>query len=82
MLCFLGPAVSNCVTEDLFVLSISNKGVVFSCKPQKMDLGDCSKIHAAALKADYEAASKKRDYGYDVDVSLLLYLPQYKQDVV
>lgn len=47
-----------------------------------MDLGDCSKIHAAALKADYEAASKKRDYGYDVDVSLLLYLPQYKQDVV
>lgn len=34
-----------------------------------MDLGPCSKIHEAALKADFELASKKRDYGYDVDVS-------------
>ena len=35
-----------------------------------MDLGECAKIHAAALKADFEAASKKRDYGFDVDVSM------------
>lgn len=35
-----------------------------------MDLGDCAKIHSAALKADYELASKKREYGYDVDVSV------------
>lgn len=34
-----------------------------------MDLGPCNKIHEAALKADFELASKKRDYGYDVDVS-------------
>lgn len=33
----------------------------------KMDLGPCNKIHEAALKADFEIASKKRDYGYDVD---------------
>ena len=35
-----------------------------------MDLGPCNKIHEAALKADYEIASKKRDYGYDIDVSM------------
>ena len=34
-----------------------------------MDLGPCNKIHEAALKADFELASRKRDYGYDVDVS-------------
>ena len=34
-----------------------------------MDLGPCNKIHEAALKADFELASKRRDYGYDVDVS-------------
>ena len=37
---------------------------------QKMDLGPCNKLHAAALKADFELASKKRDYGYDIDVSV------------
>ena len=35
-----------------------------------MDLGPCSKIHEAALKADFELASKKRDFGYDIDVSI------------
>ena len=35
-----------------------------------MDLGECPKIHSAALKADYEIAAKKREYGYDVDVSI------------
>ena len=34
-----------------------------------MDLGPCNKIHEAALKADFELASKNRDFGYDVDVS-------------
>ena len=37
---------------------------------QKMDLGPCNKIHDPALKADFEIASEKRDYGYDIDVSL------------
>ena len=36
--------------------------------PQKMDIGDCRKVHSAALKADYEAAAKCRDYGYELDV--------------
>ena len=33
-----------------------------------MDIGDCRKVHSAALKADYEAASKSRSYGYELDV--------------
>lgn len=32
-----------------------------------MDLGECSKIHDLALRADYETASKAKDYFYDVD---------------
>lgn len=36
---------------------------------QRMDLGECPKIHDLALRADYEQASKKRDYYYDIDVS-------------
>lgn len=61
---------------DLFAL---HETVMFSATflmsvylflPQKMDLGPCSKIHEAALKADFELASKKRDFGYDIDVSI------------
>lgn len=33
----------------------------------RMDLGECSKIHDLALRADYETASKAKDYFYDVD---------------
>lgn len=43
---------------------------VYLLLSQKMDLGPCSKIHEAALKADFELASKKRDFGYDIDVSI------------
>ncbi|KAL1453168.1 hypothetical protein WDU94_007338 [Cyamophila willieti] len=32
-----------------------------------MDLGECPKIHDLALRADYEKASKDRDYFYDID---------------
>ncbi|XP_017302185.1 putative RNA-binding protein Luc7-like 1 [Diaphorina citri] len=32
-----------------------------------MDLGECPKIHDLALRADYEKASKNRDYYYDID---------------
>lgn len=35
---------------------------------QRMDLGECPKIHDLALKADYEMASKRKDYYYDIDV--------------
>ncbi|XP_065066400.1 putative RNA-binding protein Luc7-like 2 isoform X2 [Rhopilema esculentum] len=33
----------------------------------KLDLGPCHKYHSLALKADFENASKAKDYGYDVD---------------
>ncbi|XP_022092459.1 putative RNA-binding protein Luc7-like 2 isoform X1 [Acanthaster planci] len=33
----------------------------------RMDLGACSKIHDPALRADYENASQRREFGYDVD---------------
>lgn len=35
-----------------------------------MDLGECPKIHDLALRADYELASKTKDYFYDIDVSM------------
>lgn len=35
-----------------------------------MDLGECPKIHDLALRADYELASKTKDYFYDIDVSI------------
>lgn len=38
-----------------------------------MDLGECPKIHDLALRADYELASKTKDYFYDIDVSILLF---------
>merc|ERR1719309_662430 len=33
----------------------------------RMDLGECSKVHDLALRADFEAASQTKDYFYDVD---------------
>jgi len=33
----------------------------------RMDLGECKKIHDLALRADYEKASKTKDYGYELD---------------
>lgn len=36
---------------------------------QRMDLGECSKIHDLALRADYEIASKERDLFFELDVS-------------
>lgn len=35
-----------------------------------MDMGDCRKLHDLALRADFENASKKKDYYYDIDVSV------------
>lgn len=35
-----------------------------------MDLGECPKIHDLALRADFELASKTKDYFYDIDVSI------------
>lgn len=40
-----------------------------SCS-QRMDLGECPKVHDLALRADFDAASKKKDYYYDIEVRL------------
>lgn len=37
---------------------------------QRMDIGECPKIHDNALRADFEKAQQKFDHYYDVDVSL------------
>ena len=36
---------------------------------QRMDLGECPKIHDLALRADYQQAASARDCFYDVEVS-------------
>lgn len=41
---------------------------------QRMDLGECPQIHDLALRADYEAAQKKKDHFYDIDVSSVFFL--------
>lgn len=38
-----------------------------------MDLGECHKYHDLALRADYEKAAKNKDYGYELDVSFVLF---------
>lgn len=49
------------------------KSFLLGCCPHdilsstRMDLGECHKIHELALRADFERASKKRDYFYDID---------------
>lgn len=49
----------------LILLDCSNDVLCF----QRMDLGECPKIHDLALRADYEKASQSKDYYYDIDVS-------------
>lgn len=34
-----------------------------------MDLGECTKVHDLALRADYEIASKLKDHFFEMDVS-------------
>ncbi|XP_076070017.1 putative RNA-binding protein Luc7-like 2 isoform X5 [Oratosquilla oratoria] len=49
------------------------KSFLLGCCPHeilsstRMDLGDCPKIHDLALRADYEKASKTKDFYYDID---------------
>lgn len=38
-----------------------------------MDLGECERVHDLALRADFEKASKSKDFGFEVDVSVHLY---------
>ncbi|XP_060558896.1 putative RNA-binding protein Luc7-like 1 isoform X2 [Ruditapes philippinarum] len=49
------------------------KSFLLGCCPHdilsstRMDLGECPKYHDVALRADFETASKKKDYFYDID---------------
>jgi len=49
------------------------KSFLLQCCPHeiltstRMDLGDCPKVHDYALRADYDKASKEKDYFYDFD---------------
>lgn len=51
------------------------KSFLLQCCPHeilsstRMDLGECPKIHDLALRADYELASKTKDYFYDLDAT-------------
>ncbi|CAH1645498.1 unnamed protein product [Spodoptera littoralis] len=51
------------------------KSFLLQCCPHeilsstRMDLGECPKIHDLALRADYELASKTKDYFYDIDAT-------------
>ncbi|OWR49335.1 putative RNA-binding protein Luc7-like 2 isoform X1 [Danaus plexippus] len=51
------------------------KSFLLQCCPHeilsstRMDLGECPKIHDLALRADYELASKSKDYFYDIDAT-------------
>ena len=41
---------------------------LFSPPTQRMDLGECLKVHDLALRADYEIASKEQDFFFELDV--------------
>ncbi|XP_033213129.1 putative RNA-binding protein Luc7-like 1 isoform X2 [Belonocnema kinseyi] len=49
------------------------KSFLLACCPHeilsstRMDLGECPQIHDLALRADFEAAQKKKDHFYDID---------------
>ncbi|KAI1301876.1 putative RNA-binding protein Luc7-like 1 [Halotydeus destructor] len=49
------------------------KSFLLDCCPHdvlastRMDIGDCSKVHDLALRADYGAGSATREYGYELD---------------
>uniref|UniRef100_A0A0A9ZEZ2 Putative RNA-binding protein Luc7-like 2 n=2 Tax=Lygus hesperus TaxID=30085 RepID=A0A0A9ZEZ2_LYGHE len=49
------------------------KSFLLGCCPHeilsstRMDLGECPKIHDLALRADFEHASRTKDYYYDID---------------
>ncbi|KAL4713226.1 hypothetical protein ACJJTC_013156 [Scirpophaga incertulas] len=51
------------------------KSFLLQCCPHeilsstRMDLGECPKIHDLALRADYELATKTKDYFYDIDAT-------------
>lgn len=55
---------------SLFLSFFDLLSVSLSLNTQRMDLGECPKVHDLALRADYEKAAKHKDYYYDIDVSI------------
>jgi len=61
------------------------KAFLLDCCPHdilsatRMDMGECSRVHDLALRADYEAAQTKKDHFYDVDACD--YLTQFVNDI-
>ena len=49
-------------------LRIDGRNVSVFTALQRMDLGECPKIHDYALRADYNNAKASKDYYYDIDV--------------
>ena len=37
-----------------------------------MDLGECPKTHSEALRADFEEANKKKNYGFEREVRIYI----------
>ena len=35
-----------------------------------MDLGECPKVHSEALRADFDEANKKKNYGFEKEVDI------------
>ena len=50
------------------VSACSSRALMCVC-PQRMDLGECVKVHDLALRADFEIASKQQEYFFELDVS-------------
>ena len=39
-----------------------------------MDLGECPKVHSEALRADFEEANKKKNYGFEKEVEFYFFV--------
>lgn len=61
------------------------KAFLLDCCPHdilsatRMDMGECSRVHDLALRADFEAAQEKKDHFFDVDACD--YLLQFVNDI-
>lgn len=59
----------NFLTYKTFLLPLLSL-IPCVCLVQRMDLGECLKVHDLALRADYEIASKHQEYFFELDVSV------------
>ena len=52
-----------------YIRIIAFSNLIFRFIFQRMDLGECPKIHELALRADYQQARNNKDYFYDVEAT-------------